>query len=209
MHKVSGAASISVNSNGRLGRGVVINMVWDGQDIVLLQFGGRPSLVQPVFEALASGSKVTIALPGVKNSSFKTRTPIGHHYSRCGDVGEYTFYSKEICTLWGQSAYIIGENDEEIQSIFNIMIKRKPVLFHEKWNMLPMFKGLGFVSSLESFGAVNGIKVIWDAIKVNQHLSEQVAAGKLKFWETKGGKRGNHSAKHRADDRAVSGQPAV
>lgn len=159
----------------------VHELAWEGRTLAYARLAGRPAFVRAMAAGLMNGIAMSIA-DGKSRRVLSGVSEARSLFNRIGkDIGVATFFSVNLFSSDKNFSYIIGKDKEFLNRTFMALLRRRPIVCHESWNMVKVFNDLNYLEKIDGMG-VMGYKITWNDQLVNEYLSEQVRMKKLKFW---------------------------
>lgn len=154
---------------------------WDESNtLVYARIAGRPAFARAMAAGLLRGEAMNLRLPSASRYVYG-REEARSVYNRLDrDLGLATYFSTRLFSTDGGYAFIVGRDREFLNKTFYLLLRRRPVVYHESWNMVEVYHRQRLLKELEGFG-VRGYRINWNDQEVCRQLGDLVRRGKLRF----------------------------
>lgn len=174
---------ITAQSKGSYASAYMQEAVWrknnHTDELVYARIAGKPTLVKAIAAILMRGEYVRITYKEEAKQLY------GTEYSKClyhkiDKIAVATYYCRNLFSPHSSTTILIGKDQQMIQDAFKAIIRKKPILLHEKWDINKLLSRLNLLTELNSYGIL-GLEVFWNIEKINKHISNLVKRKKLFF----------------------------
>jgi hypothetical protein len=174
---------ITAQSKGSYASAYMQEAVWRKNnhidELVYARIAGKPTLVKAIAAILMRGEYVRAV------HEEKTKWLYGIKHSKClyhkiDKIAVATYYCKDLLNPHSNTTILIGKDQQLIQNAFKSILRKKPILLHEKWDTSKIFSELDLLTKLDSY-EISGYEIIWNTERINEHISNLVKDKKLIF----------------------------
>lgn len=176
-----GLIEASMHFGGSYATAFVHEVAWDESNtLVYARIAGRPAFVRAMAAGALRGEAMNLRLPDGLRYLYG-REEARSIYNRLDrDLGLATYFSTRLFSTDGGYSFIVGRDREFLNRTFYLLLRRRPVVYHESWNMVDVYHRQKLLKELEGFG-VRGYRINWNDQEVCRRLGDLVRKGKLTF----------------------------
>ncbi len=169
--------------NNSYATGYIHQMAWTKighrDTVIYARIAGKPTFIKAIAGSLYRGNYIRVQFE--KEAGYL----YGFEEAKClyhkiDKIGIATYFSNSLFNQNTENTYIIGRNQQQIDSTFNAILKRKPICFLETWPMKQILTDLKLINDLETYN-IRGYEVLWNEEKIMEHISRLVKERKLRF----------------------------
>ncbi len=161
--------------------GFVHEAAWDESDhLVYARIAGRPAFVRAMAAGLLRGEAMKLMPPDGPRYVYGGEEARSVYNRLDRDVGLATYFSTRLFATDGGHSFIVGRDKEFLNRTFYLLLRRRPVVYHESWNIVEVYHRHKFLKEIDGFG-VKGYRITWNDREVCRHLGDLVRKGKLRF----------------------------
>jgi len=149
------------------------------EKVVYARLAGKPTFVRAMAGTLHRGGAIRVQF----KEDIKYLYGDGEarcFYHKTGKIGIATYFSRNLFNYNSDTSYLIGQTNQQINQALCAVLKMKPVIFLEGWDIKKILSELQLLTELETYN-VKACEVLWDKEKIHGEISRLVKGKGLVF----------------------------
>ena len=148
--------------------------------VAFARIAGKPTFVKAMAGSLLRENHIRVQIDK-ERVEYLYGTARGRClYHKIDKTGIATYYSTNLFDHNSAISHIIGETIEDTEAAFKAILKAKPIISHDAWDMKGILEDLQLITPMETYNVI-AYEVMWDEDKITEHLSGLVKEKKLRF----------------------------
>jgi len=149
-------------------------------ELAYARISGKPAFVKAIASGLAMGLSMKMFSEDMDPIHITGSDECKIRLFKIDRIAIASYHVSRLFNHNSNRTLLLGKDHFFIKEAFNAILKKKPIINHEKWNMMGILKDLSLITTLKGIN-VTALEVFWNEELINEELSKRIKTKTMSF----------------------------